>query len=260
LGGSEAVYGRKPDYPLAPTPDEILRSNLYANLANQPQAQQFAGNANQFNQGQLTGLFNQTTPGLFGARSQHLSNVNDRLAGRLPQSDIDAIKNIGAAWGLSSGTGSPRAGNQAGAYTLRDLGLKTYEQQRLAGGDLENLISSTRRDIMAPLSDPSKFTLDPRYDPYAEDQRLIDIAKVLAAPVPSAAGAAATQQALLEAALAAYSGTPHSGSSDPSNYRPNWQTGSGGGGGSGGGSGGFQQNPNPGGSSYLPSFYTSGPQ
>lgn len=227
LTGSEAVYGRKPDYPLAPTPTELLQSNLSANLYNQPQAQQFAGNTNQFNLGQLQGLYDQTTPGLGTARTQSLTNINDRLAGRLPQADVDAIQRQGAAWGLTSGTGRPQAGNQAGNRTLRDLGLTTYAEQQKAGRDLEDFIASTRRDILPPLSDPSQFTLQPRYDPYAEDERLVDIAKIMAAPVPSAAGAAAAQQALIEGLLAAYSGSPKSGSTNPQNYYRDWDSSSG---------------------------------
>lgn len=256
LIGSEAVFGRKPDYPLAPTPDEILRSNLYANLANQPQAQQFAGNTNQFNQGQLTGLFNQTTPGLFDARRQHLENVQSGLEGELSQSTLNQLQNKGAAWGLSKTGSIASDGNLPASRLMWQLGIETEKRQREAGQELQDLIQSTRRDIMPPLSDPSQFTLRPNYDPYAEDQRLIDIQKVLAAPVPSAAGAAATQQALLEAALAFYSGSPKSGSADPSNYGRNWQTGSGG----GGGGGGFQPNYNSGGNSYIGDYYTRGPQ
>jgi hypothetical protein len=227
LTGSEAVYGRKPDYPLAPTPDEILRANLYANISNQPQAQQFAGNTNQFNLGQLTGMYDKTTPGMFDARTRQLSNIRSGLEGDLSQPTLDALQRGGATWGLTSGTGSPSAGNQAGNRTLRDLGRSVEDRQRQAAQELESLISSTRRDILPPLSDPTQSTLKPSYDPYAEDQRLVDIAKVLAAPVPSAAGAAAAQQALIESLLAVYSGSPKSGSANPANYYPNWKTGGG---------------------------------
>jgi len=248
LTGQEAVFGRKPDYPLAPTPTELLQSNLYANLYNQPQAQQFAGNTNQFNLGQLTGLYDQTTPGLGTARTQSLTNINDRLAGRLPQADVDAIQRQGAAWGLTSGTGRPQAGNQAGNRTLRDLGLTTYAEQQKAGKDLENFISSTRRDILPPLSDPNQFTLQPSYDPYAEDKRLTDIAKIMAAPVPSAAGAAAAQQALLEGLLAVYSGSGKSGSTDPRSYQTQWPSSYGSSDGAGSGEGNSYN------SGYLPDY------
>lgn len=231
LGASEEVYGRKPVYQPAPTPGELLGANITANVQNQPQAQGFAGSTNLFNLGQLQNLFGKTAPGVYDANKARLFNIQSGLEGELSQPTLDTLKRSGAEWGMTSGTGAPMAGNQAGNRTLRDLGRSVEDRQSMAGRELESLLASMRRDLLPPLSDPSQFTLRPSYDPYAEDQRLIDIAKIAAAPVPSVAGAAAAQQALIESLLAVYSGSPKSGSADPSNYGTSWPGGYGSGGG-----------------------------
>jgi len=76
--------------------------------------------------------------------------AGDLMSGILPPDVSENIQNEGAAFGLTSGAGTPSAGSVAGNFTLKDLGLSSLGEQQQGFGDYLQFLTGMGSQMLDP--------------------------------------------------------------------------------------------------------------
>jgi len=88
-------------------------------------------------------------PNLSGLTTGAGNLAGSLLKGQLPSDVAENVKNQGAAWGLTSGTGSG-AGTVGGNLTLKDLGLSSLGEEQQGFSDYLNFLSGVGSETLSP--------------------------------------------------------------------------------------------------------------
>jgi hypothetical protein len=90
-------------------------------------------------------------PGLPGLTTGAGNYTGSLLAGLLPSSVSQGIKNQGAAWGLTSGAGEAQGNNSlTGNFTLQDLGVNQLNAEQQGFGDYTSFLGSLGQQMLSP--------------------------------------------------------------------------------------------------------------
>lgn len=240
VGGGEDVFGKKPTVPDFPTLTAIGKETTAANVANFDANADLFGKANQFNTEQIKAMLEYAAPGASSIIDMQRQNIEDELAGKLPQGVQDFIQQSAASRATAGGYGGS---GMAGNLGLRDLGLNSlaatqqgfnHAQQWLAAAQSRSPTLSISNAFFTPAQGYQHSTDKFQRDNYA--------ANIAAAPDPSARGKYDTNMAILGMVLSAYGGgagyqraNVQGGGNQPT---PAWTGGGGGFPGLGGGGGG----------------------
>ena len=133
--------GNKPSVPNAPTVDLAAQQQqaIASNQASLPQAEALTGQANLFNQQQITQMLNSVIPNYSGISQSSSANIEAMLKGQIPNADVQSQELGSVAKSFSGGFGG--SGMQ-GNLVARDLGISQLNLSQQGLNSAQSWISS----------------------------------------------------------------------------------------------------------------------
>lgn len=136
------------------------------NLSVLPQAQQIASGINTFNQAELERMLASMIPGYANIKRKISGNIQDQLAGKVPDDVSQAVHRNAAVKSLYGGYGGTGAARN---LTARDLGLVSLD---LTQKGLDSATRWVNSAATAPLFDVSGMFISPAFQAqFAQQER-----------------------------------------------------------------------------------------
>lgn len=215
LGDNEALYGKKPSLPSAPTSLEILQKSLEANKAVLPDATALAKEVNTANQTELDRLIELKIP---GGSDLIAKNLTAAMKGEMLPGELRALHR----WLAEGAVGG---GYRGGGFDLSKRGLE--EASASGKRTMEGMASAQRwlaQSVAPTFSLTNMFTSPAQQYAISQNQWARDVgqAKIDAAPDPAVRGEFDTFMSLVGMVLSAYSGgAGYTGKEKPETGMPN---------------------------------------
>lgn len=151
----DPVFGGKPA-PLSV--NKSMQDAIAAALANFGSLTNLAGQTNDFNQQQILDQMALALPGYENIVGQSSQNIQDNLAGLIPQDVQDAIQNSGAARAVGGGYGGSGMHRN---LVARDLGLTSLGLKNTGVQQAQAQASNTRQTATSPMVDLQNMFVTP---------------------------------------------------------------------------------------------------
>lgn len=151
----DPVFGGKPA-PLSV--NKSMQDALAAALANFGSLTNLAGQTNDFNQQQILDQLAMALPGYGNMVAQSSQNIQDNLAGLIPQDVQDAIQNSAAARAVGGGYGGSGMHRN---LVARDLGLTSLGLKNTGVTQAQQQAANTRQTATSPMVDLQNMFVTP---------------------------------------------------------------------------------------------------
>jgi hypothetical protein len=156
MGFTDWLFGKKPVVPTMPvtTLGQGQQKAVSDNLAAEPGAAQIA----KFTEDQLLSMMRSAIPGFDSMTSTASSNINDLLAGKIPEDVSTALKNSDAGRSLGSGTAGSGFSRD---LVARDLGLTSLDLTSKGLSAAETWMSATERMLSPAAAELTSMFVTP---------------------------------------------------------------------------------------------------